>query len=251
MEFIKTNPSQYQDALFKEAAGLSALSNKLEQNDIPIKTPQIYSVDQKNLVLEHINHIGGSKTQWQQFGQTLAQMHLLPEESYGWHENNYIGLNPQSNSITDDWGAFFVKRRLAYQINLIKNPITQKQFKQSVASIEKQLAEFLNIHCPFSSLLHGDLWSGNVLFDENHVWLIDPAVYCGDAEADLAMTELFSGFPAAFYRAYTDIKPLSKHYALKQVIYNLYHQLNHYNLFGSGYLSACKSAIATINNQFN
>jgi fructosamine-3-kinase len=250
MQFKKTNQTQYKDALFKEADGLRRLQHKLTSNNIPIKIPQIYSVDETTLVLEHINHMGGSKTQWQQFGQALAQLHLLPEDSCGWHDNNYIGLNPQTNKVTDDWGDFFIKQRLNAQINLIKDSITQEQFKQSVASIEKQLVEFLNTHCPFPSLLHGDLWSGNVLFDEDYAWLIDPAIYCGDAEADLAMTELFGGFPAAFYQAYNAVKPLSEAYALKKITYNLYHQLNHYNLFGSGYLPACEQGFAVINKQF-
>ncbi len=250
MQFKKTNQTQYKDAFFKEAAGLTGLRNKLDGNNIPIKIPQVYAVDEKTMVLEQINHMGGSKTQWQVFGQALAQMHLLPEDSCGWHENNYIGLNPQINTISDDWGGFFIQHRLAYQIRLIKDPVIQQRLKYSLSSIKAPLIEFLNSHCPFPSLLHGDLWSGNVLFDEDYVWLIDPAIYCGDAEADLAMTELFGGFPAPFYQAYADVKPLSEAYALKKITYNLYHQLNHYNLFGSGYLSACEQAIATIKNHF-
>ena len=250
MQFKKTNQTQYKDALFKEADGLGRLQHKLTSNNIPIKIPQVYSVDEKTLVLEHINHMGGSKTQWQQFGQSLAHMHLLPEDSCGWHENNYIGLNPQNNTVTDDWGDFFIQQRLTAQISLIKHPEVQQRFRQALIGIENQLKRFLNTHCPFPSLLHGDLWSGNVLFDENDVWLIDPAIYCGDAEADLAMTELFGGFPAAFYQAYTAVKPLSEAYALKKITYNLYHQLNHYNLFGSGYLSACEQGFAVIHKQF-
>ncbi len=246
MKYNKSNSTHFSDALLKEADGLSHLKVKLAQHNIPIKIPHIYSVDEQHLVLEHINHRGGSKQQWQQFGSALAQLHLLKEKTLGWHENNYIGLNPQNNITAGDWGTFFVEKRLAYQVGLIKDSKTKKQFKNKLSSIQQPLITFLNENWAFHSFLHGDLWSGNVLFDETAAWLIDPAVYCGDAEADLAMTELFGGFPAVFYQAYTEISPLSKHYALKKVIYNLYHQLNHYNLFGTGYLSACEQAITAI-----
>lgn len=251
MKFSKTNPSTYSDALIKEANGLLSLKKHIDGGHISIKIPQIYSVNEQCLQLELINSLAGSKTQWQLLGQSLAQLHLMQQQFYGWHENNYIGLNPQTNTCTNDWGAFFINKRLAYQVSLIKQPYMQNQFKQSLASIQQPLQVLLNDHCPFPSLLHGDLWSGNVLFDEEDVWLIDPAVYCGDAEADLAMTELFGGFPATFYQAYTEVSPLSKHYALKKVIYNLYHQLNHLNLFGDAYLAACEQAFKTMEKYFN
>ena len=241
----------YSDALFKEASGLNYLEKALGLNNIPIKIPQVHTVNEQTMVLEHISQWGGSKPQWQSFGQSLAQLHLQQENSFGWHQDNYIGLNPQINGICDDWGEFYMTKRLAYQISLVKQPMVQKQFRRSLLSFEKMLTVFLNEHCSFSSLLHGDLWSGNVLFDQTDVWMIDPAIYWGDAEADLAMTELFGGFPAVFYQAYAEVKPLSKHYALKKVIYNLYHQLNHYNLFGVGYLPSCERGFRTIENFFN
>ena len=246
MKFKKSNSSIFSDALFKEANALAYFQHKLISNNIAINVPQVYAVDEQTLVLEQIHHGGGSKAQWQHFGRALAQLHALQEKSYGWYENNYIGLNPQSNSITKDWGAFFIKQRLAYQISLIKAPDLQQQFRLSLTTIDNQLNAFLNQHCPYPSLLHGDLWSGNVLFDDKDVWLIDPAIYCGDADADLAMTELFGGFPVIFYQAYYEVKPVSKQYPLKKVIYNLYHQLNHYNLFGGGYLSACEQGFVMI-----
>jgi fructosamine-3-kinase len=98
--------------------------------------------------------------------------------------------------------------------------------------------------------LHGDLWSGNVLFDSNQCWLIDPAVYYGDSEVDLAMTEMFGGFSNAFYHAYFQIRSRSSTYANKRTIYNLYHYLNHYNLFGDSYLSRCREGFWSIENLF-
>ncbi|MCB1581549.1 MAG: fructosamine kinase family protein [Xanthomonadales bacterium] len=98
--------------------------------------------------------------------------------------------------------------------------------------------------------MHGDLWSGNVMFDKEHVWLIDPAVYFGDSEADIAMTEMFGGFSSEFYLAYQSVRPLTDAYPTKRLIYNLYHYLNHYNLFGASYLSPCLRAIQKINQDF-
>ncbi|MEZ5473364.1 MAG: fructosamine kinase family protein [Marinicella sp.] len=116
----------------------------------------------------------------------------------------------------------------------------RKRFNHILALNQDSWIAWLNQHCSRFSLLHGDLWSGNVLFDAQNVWLIDPAVYFGDSETDIAMTEMFGGFPEAFYAAYQSVKPLSSAYPKKRILYNLYHYLNHYNLFGSAYLPACE-----------
>jgi len=251
MRFNKFNNSPYTDALTQEAAGIKALNELITHLCLNLKTPHIYSVDNNNLILERINHQSGSNKQWQDLGQSMAQLHAYAHHSFGWNNNNYIGLNPQHNTLTDDWGKFFINYRLVFQINLIHDQAIQKQFKQTLASMAHALKKFLNQNCDFPSLLHGDLWSGNVLFDETQAWLIDPAVYYGDAEADIAMTELFGKFPAPFYRTYTEHKPLSEHYPIKRTVYNLYHQLNHYNIFGASYLPACKSAFNLMKNHFS
>lgn len=254
MKFTKINNSGHQDALIQETAGLKHLRLAFERHavkdSIKIKIPQVYAVNAQSLVLEQIDSMAGTPSQWRQFGYALAKLHQLKQTQFGWPSNYYIGMNPQYNVSTDDWGHFFYQYRLAYQVNLVKDTAVQQLFKQSLRSIQNQLIDFLNHNCEFPSLLHGDLWSGNVLFDAQDVWLIDPAIYCGDAEADLAMTELFGGFPAVFYQAYNEVNPLTKHYALKQVVYNLYHQLNHYNLFGIAYLSSCKVGFKTIETYF-
>lgn len=251
MRFNKLNQTNFPDALIKEARGLASLKNTLQQNHISIRIPQVFSVDKKNLVLEKINPQQGSNLQWQTLGRMLAELHAIPQPKFGWHESNYIGLNPQINPFSENWGQFFIQHRLKHQINLIRDALIKSKFKLSLASIQNQLNTFLNDQTQFPSLIHGDLWSGNVLFDASDVWLIDPAVYCGDAETDLAMSELFGGFPMAFYQAYWTIKPQSPSYDLKKVIYNLYHQLNHYNLFGNSYLTCCEQALKTLENQFS
>jgi len=125
---------------------------------------------------------------------------------------------------------------------LIKQSSLKKHFKQELTQYQQTLIDFLNANCEQASLVHGDLWSGNVLFDHHAVWLIDPAIYFGDREVDLAMTEMFGGFTDNFYRAYDKIYPRTAVYDQKKVLYNLYHYLNHYNLFGGAYLPACQAA---------
>lgn len=226
------------------------LGQQLQQLNSPIKIPTVHAVDHHTLTLDHIKQQKPQSSQWQTLGQALAELHEVPQQHYGHDANNYIGLNPQANVLTDNWGEFFYRYRLQYQVKLIQDQATKKHFKTTLARLREPLVELLNQHCPHPSLLHGDLWSGNVLFDATDVWLIDPAVYCGDAEADLAMTELFGGFPASFYQAYQQHRPTSAQYPSKKIIYNLYHQLNHYNLFGSGYLRSCKEALTSMNRFF-
>ena len=129
---------------------------------------------------------------------------------------------------------------------MIRDDSLRHHFQKILDSCKSDLVECLNAHCQHYSLLHGDLWAGNVLYDSKDVWVIDPAVYFGDSEADLAMTEMFGGFSSTFYQAYQSVRPLTSVYETKKIIYNLYHYLNHYNLFGSGYLSACEQGFRVI-----
>ncbi len=250
MKHIKHNHSNFQDILFKEASGLKILHQVINANHIEISVPTVHDVNEKKLVLDHINQSPPTHQQWQQFGYQLAKLHQLHQSSYGHTENNYIGLNPQPNTTNNDWGYFFYQQRLIFQINLIKSQPIKNDFRNKLDRVAPALVAFLNQNCSHSSVLHGDLWSGNVMFDQNNVWLIDPAVYCGDAEADLAMTELFGGFPNTFYNAYVELKPRSPAYSVKRLIYNFYHLLNHYNLFGSSYFNSCQQSLTGISNHF-
>ena len=250
MSFIKPNNTSYPDQLLCEAAGLAALQQQLKRINSPIRVPGVVAVDERHLELERINAVAGARQQWQDFGRDLASFHQCRHPQCGWSEHNYIGLSPQSNGWSDDWGGFFYQQRLMAQVNMISDPRLQSSYRQALAGCQQPLMDLLNQSTSHLALLHGDLWSGNVLFDQQSAWLIDPAVYCGDPEADLAMTELFGGFPGVFYQGYREISPLSRDYALKKVIYNLYHQLNHLNLFGSGYRSSCDRAFVIIKQQF-
>jgi fructosamine-3-kinase len=173
-------------------------------------------------------------------------MHALRQKAYGWGRDNYIGLSPQPNRWCDSWGEFFVRDRLGYQVSRIRDTGQRSRFQKVLDEYGGTLIDWLNAHCEHPSLLHGDLWNGNVLYGADGPWLIDPAVYCGDREADIAMTQMFGGFGDAFYRAYDAHYPRTAVYSTKRDVYNLYHYLNHYNLFGGGYLGGCQAGFAVV-----
>ncbi len=240
--YKKYNLTRYHNALIKEVAGLDSLRQVLnDSNNTYLNVPQVLGVSEAVLEMTAIEAQPASQAQMQGLGVGLAHLHQVRQLFYGLKEDNYIGLNPQINCLTDNWGMFFVEYRLRYQVSLVNQSSLKKHFQQVLIQHQQKLIDFLNASCEQASLLHGDLWSGNVLFDQDTVWLIDPAVYFGDREVDLAMTEMFGGFTVDFYRAYDEIYPRTIAYDQKKVIYNLYHYLNHYNLFGSAYLSACES----------
>lgn len=243
--FIKHNHTSFKDALIKEADGLKALGIALKDNEF-LFIPSIFHVDEAKLHIQKIYSKPATKENFTNLGYGLAQLHKKSYEYYGYDKDNYIGLNPQKNNLNNDWGEFFTEYRLQYQISLIKDSTVKNRFYEALEDNRAKLTSFLNETTKHPSLVHGDLWSGNVLFDEKGVWLIDPAVYYGDREVDIAMSEMFGGFEGAFYGAYEEKYPKSKEYDTKKVIYNLYHYLNHYNLFGSGYLSGCERAMAVI-----
>ena len=243
--FRKQNNSSYSDALLKEVKGLELLSSTLINNGIfEIKVPVLQAVSERAIEMEKIRVSVASDQQMNALGIGLAKLHRLNFDQYGLDENNYIGLNPQVNGWYQDWGYFFKEQRLSYQISLITDAVIRKEFQRRLDRIQAPLIKYLNDHCEHASLVHGDLWTGNALYDESgHCWLIDPAVYYGDREVDLAMTEMFGGFSPSFYRGYDCIYPRSAEYANKRVIFNFYHYLNHYNLFGDDYLNGCEEAL--------
>lgn len=245
--YRKTNPGRFSDALLREAEGLRLLAGVLARADVTeLQVPRVHSVDEQVLEMTRIDPIPATAEHLVRLGRGLARLHRVPQPAYGLEQDNYIGLAPQSNGLSSNWGEFFVHRRLWFQVGLIREPAVAREVSAVLERQQDRLIACLNDHHPESSLLHGDLWSGNVLFDQNGVWLIDPAVYCGDREADLAMTELFGGFGAAFYQAYDEVWPRRSGYPVRRDIYNLYHALNHFNLFGSGYLSVCRRYLGTV-----
>lgn len=246
---IKINGSRYADALLCEAEGLELLRDAVAMAGIEgIRVPEVFSVSEGRLQMTEIDAFPPSGTLLQALGKGLALIHTLPQSHFGFYRDNYIGLNPQKNCISDNWGDFFLEYRLGYQVGMISDSRVRAQFNEVLSSKGGILADWLNEQGAVPALLHGDLWSGNVMFDQVSSWLIDPAVYFGDSEADLAMTELFGGFGKPFYQAYEAVRPLSEHYDRKREIYNLYHFLNHYNLFGGSYFGPCEKAFSIIAN---
>ncbi|WP_341581893.1 fructosamine kinase family protein [Marinobacter metalliresistant] len=245
--YLKQNATGYANALICEAEGLERLASALGEAGVTdIGVPKVYRVDESELEITAIEALGASDRARQALGEGLARLHSLPRDAYGWSHDNYIGLSPQPNRWCRSWGEFFVRDRLGYQVTRVRDAAQRTRFQKVLEQQGEVLMKWLDTHCDHPSLLHGDLWSGNVLFDVKMPWLIDPAVYCGDREADLAMTEMFGGFGRSFYAAYDRQYPRTPVYGVKREVYNLYHYLNHYNLFGGGYLGGCQAGIAVI-----
>lgn len=244
---LKHNATGFTDALICEAEGLKCLASALDEAGVTgIGVPDVYRVDETELEITAIRSSGGSDQARAVLGEGLARMHGLRQNAYGWGRDNYIGLSPQPNRWCDNWGEFFVRDRLVYQVSRIRDTGQRIRYQKVIDEYGDVLTDWLNAHCEHPSLLHGDLWNGNVLYGTDGPWLIDPAVYCGDREADIAMTEMFGGFGEAFYRAYDAHYPRTPVYSVKREVYNLYHYLNHFNLFGAGYLGGCQAGMAAI-----
>jgi len=244
-QFVKRNHSGYRDHLLREAYGLSVLRRAAAGTGIDV--PQVIRVDEQTLTMPFVRSSHCSIDHWKKLGQGLASIHAQPQARFGFEEDNYIGLNPQPNAFHERWGTFFLQQRLEFQVGLIAEERRRRQFSQYLQQRAARLREFFDNEPIAPSLVHGDLWNGNVLCGEDgRVWLIDPAPYYGDSDVDLAMTEMFGGFGAEFYGAYRAKRPASASYPTKKRIYNLYHYLNHLNLFGDAYLAGCEDGFATL-----
>jgi protein-ribulosamine 3-kinase len=234
--FCKINSvAEYPGLFAKESNGLQALASVN-----CIATPAVQGVyehsEHQILLLEWIE--GGIRTTafWKDFGERLAKLHTITNTSCGFHEDNYMGALPQLNTFTNNWCDFFRDQRLKPQAALAGNKLPASLH----AALEKLYSKLQAIFPPEpASLLHGDLWSGNFLCNEqSEPVLIDPAVYFGHSSMDLAMTNLFGGFDKAFYDAYSYWRPLPANYREQWEVCNLYPLLIHLNLFGGGYLSS-------------
>lgn len=169
-------------------------------------------------------------------GRMLARVHSVHGEFFGWRRDNYIGSTPQPNRPSPSWSDFWRDSRLRPQLELGRENKLDTGLLAKGERLIEALPRLLSGHAPAPSLLHGDLWSGNAGFlADGAPVLFDPAAYWGDRETDLAMTELFGGFPRAFYSAYTEVAPLDRGYGVRKNLYQLYHVLNHANLFGGSY----------------
>src|SRR3972149_355889 len=241
--FLKCNPSP-KDLFIKESNGLT----ELKKADL-IRVPEVIDSNEEFLLTEFIASGSRSKNFFENFGRSFAQLHKYTGKKFGFYENNYIGSNPQLNmpdeSEENDWVAFYFNKRILFQFKLAeKNGYAKKELIEGISFLEKNIHKIIGDSLEPPSLLHGDLWSGNYIIDENgNACLIDPAVYYGNREADLAMTKLFGGFSNEFYISYKENYPLPAGYETRENLYKLYHVLNHLNIFGSGYYSNIISLI--------
>jgi len=199
------------------------------------------------LVLEYVALQSLSSRSQQQLGEQLAQLHQVQQSYFGWHHDNYIGSNLQKNTRENDWVHFWQEQRLAVQLELAAQNGYAGKLQTLGAELYGLVPQFFSSYQTQASLLHGDLWSGNAAADEQGQAIIyDPACYYGDREADIAMTELFGGYSYDFYVAYENVWPLDSGYKARKNLYNLYHILNHLNLFGSGYLHQAEAMMQTL-----
>lgn len=235
--FVKFNHANLLDMFEAEAEGLNELA-KAKSVRLPEVLMSGVADGHAYLVMEYIKPgQRASAKDIARFGEQMANLHRYTKNQFGWHRDNTIGSTPQINNWSDNWVDFYRDQRLGYQINLAVKQGARKKLAEKVYELMECLEQFFN-QPPMASVLHGDLWSGNYSHceDGNHV-IYDPAVYFGDREADIAMTELFGGFAAEFYSGYKSVWPLDEGYGVRKTLYNLYHILNHYNLFGGGYAS--------------
>mgnify|MGYP002621320713 CR=1 FL=1 len=244
--FVKLNRADLSDMFEAEAAGLKEI-----EASGAIRVPTVIctgvSGDQAYLVLEQLALGQGKESSHDQLGHDLAEMHRSYGDNYGWHRDNTIGSTPQHNPPTEDWVGFYRQQRLEFQLQLAARNGHGGRLQQLGEQLLPNIEAFFAGHIPSPALLHGDLWSGNYAFLADGTPVIfDPAVYYGDREADLAMTELFGGFSARFYQAYEEAFPLDAGYEVRKKLYNLYHVLNHLNLFGGGYLSQAESLMGQL-----
>lgn len=198
------------------------------------------------LVLEFIHMTQGDTISWEKLGESLANMHQrYSQEMYGWQEDNFIGASPQANNWHKSWAHFFAEQRIGFMLQLLH----EKGHKLApIDKVVESVSKLLAGHTPKASMLHGDLWQGNVGFFKDQVALYDPAFYFGDRETDIAMSELFGRFPDAFYNAYQHTWPLDNNYQYRKPIYQLYHTLNHALLFEGYYLDNAKLMLKNLYN---
>ncbi len=242
--FVKLNSSDKLAMFEAEHEGLHELAEAAA-----IRVPQPLATGiaggQAYIVMENLA-LGGSGSQ-AQLGRQLAALHRHSCERFGWFRDNTIGSTPQSNLPDDSWFNFWREQRLGAQLEMAAGCGASRALQQQGEQLLQVFPSLFDGYTPASSLLHGDLWSGNYAFSQGgEAVIFDPAVYYGDREADLAMTELFGGFSGDFYAAYEEAWPLDPGYRVRKNFYNLYHILNHFNMFGGGYASQAEGMMGRL-----
>jgi fructosamine-3-kinase len=235
---LKYNAGAPADLFVREASGLALLAD----GDGP-RVPAALAFGATFLVLAEVPEHEPGPGAWPRFAHELAALHARRAACFGLAFDNYIGLTPQANTLTDDGHTFFAERRLLAMGQAVQSRgLLQAQHLRLLERLVDRLPSL--IPAQPASLLHGDLWCGNVIAGPGGgLWMLDPAAYYGWAEADLAMTLLFGSFPQAFYRAYLEAHPLAPGWRERMPIYNLYPLLNHLYLFGPSYLPGVEQVL--------
>jgi len=243
--FAKWGEGEVAATFAAEAKGLAMLSASANIIRIPgVIGCETYEDGSAILVLEWIDTAGPTDAAWEIFGTGLAEIHSRTASSYGFETDNFIGATPQENSFVSRWPTFFRDRRLGFQADLARSRgVWRTEWDDRFDRLCFRLEELLPERPP-ASLLHGDMWRGNVLFDSNgRPVLIDPAVYHGHSETDLAMSGLFGALPGRFLDAYDAERPPEAGRSVRAGIYNLYHLINHLNLFGASYAPSVEAVL--------
>ncbi len=242
---FKWNPRPAAGMFLAEAEGLRALAEAHS-----VRVPQVYAADQEEngpgwILMEWIEIGRWGEMNWEGLGEGLAKMHARGAKGYGFSGDNYLGAAPQRNAWNADWVRFFAEQRLGFQRDwAAQNGWLPLERARRLDWLIAHLGDFLGGVRRQPALLHGDLWGGNVLSArDGEAVLIDPAVYFGDRETDIAFTKLFGGFSVRFYQAYQSAQPLDPGFHERVDLYNLYHLLNHLNLFGEGYGGAVDAVL--------
>lgn len=243
--FIKTGPVSALPMFEAEAEGLT----ELREAGV-IRVPDVISCGvsegKSYIALERLSLQRPDQMIERRFGEQLANLHRHTAAKFGWFRDNTIGPTPQINSQSDDWLAFFREHRLQYHLDLAARNGFSSDLAEPGSRLADNLADLFVGYEPVASLLHGDLWGGNWGCADGEAVTFDPAVYYGDRETDIAMTKLFGGFGPAFYAAYEASWPLEPGHEQRLKLYQLYHVLNHLNIFGRPYLGRAKQLITEL-----
>ena len=241
--FAKVNEPDRAPMFAAEAEGIAALA---EAQGLTLPRVVALGKDDERawIVMEWLDLAPLDAKSGAALGRALARLHRKPRERFGWARDNFIGASPQVNGWSDDWPAFWRDRRLHAQLRLAARNRLPSRLIDRGERLAADCAAFFATYRPIPSLLHGDLWSGNAAAIAGGLpCVFDPAVYIGDREADIAMTEMFGGFPGDMAVAYRTEFPLDDGYTVRRELYNLYHVLNHANLFAGNYVGQAAQSI--------
>ncbi len=242
--FVKTNRAELLPMFEAERLGLEVMARSDS-----IRVPRVYFTgsqgDDACIVMEFIEFSGRAAPE--RLARALAAMHHCHHPTYGFEIDNTIGSTPQPNAFSDDWIDFWSRQRLGFQFRLAEANGFGAGLIDAGQRLAAELPRFFSDYRPRASLLHGDLWGGNQAADAGgNPVIFDPACYYGDHEADLAMMELFGNPGQTFFAAYRESYPIDAGYHRRRDLYNLYHVLNHANLFGGGYAAQAESMIRNL-----